>query len=666
MRTLGYAWFCFRLIGLLAGGAAAAQAQADGTLRWKSSVQGYITLSSPALSADGNTIYIGVERASGGRVVALPPDGIRPRWIRDLREPVDSSPAVGPDGTVYVGCVDGRLYALRPDTGEIKWEVNTGGFVTSSPAIGADGTVYFGSAASKLHAVTAQGAVRWTFDTGGTIDSSPAIGADGTIYFGCNDRQLYAVNPDGTEKWRLAAGGRIFSSPAIGADGTIYVGAADQRLYAANPDGTLKWSYFTNGDIQSSPVLGADGTVYFASADAYFYALNPAGPDDLRLKWRTDIRSTTVSTAVVRADGAIIFGADDRRVRALGAATGAVLWTYQADDAIESSPTIAADGSIYVGSLDGFVHKLNGNGSPVSAVSAWPGFRRSPAHDGRAPARAGSGQLVNLATRARVEGSETLIAGFVVQGRERRAYLLRAAGPALAAFGLAGMADPRLNLFSGSAALGGNDNWGQNETSLAEGLSIPDTSTAVGAFPLPEGSRDAALLVPLPPGLYSSHLRSTDGRGGVVLAEIYDALGGDPTSRLVNLSTRGRVGVGENSLFAGVVVGGAGITRLLLRAVGPGLAPFGVGGLLARPAMAFYRSDGAGGQTLLRTNSGWSTGGIAQDLASAAVLVGAFPLPEGSADCAMVVEVMPGAYTIQVSGVGDTTGEALVEIYVLP
>lgn len=645
---------------------AAGWAQADGSLRWKSSVQGYITLSSPALSADGNTIYIGVERANGGRVVALPPDGVRPRWIRDLRDPVDSSPAVGADGTVYVGCVDGRLYALRPESGEIKWEVNSGGFVSSSPALGADGTVYFGTAAGRLYAVSAQGAVRWTFATAGTIDSSPAIGADGTIYFGCDDRQLYAVNPDGTEKWRVATSGRIFASPAIGADGTIYIGSADQRLYAVNPDGSLKWSYFTNGDIQASPVLGADGTVYFASADAFFYALNPGGPDAQRLRWRTDIRSTTVSTAAVRADGAIIFGADDRRVRALHPATGAVLWTYQADDAIESSPTIAPDGSIYVGSLDGFVHKLNGNGSPASAVSAWPGFRRNAAHDGRAPARDGTGRLVNLATRARVEGNETLIAGFVVQGRDRRAYLLRGVGPALAAFGLAGMADPRLNLFSGATVLGGNDNWGQNEASLADGLSITDTSAAVGAFPLPEGSRDAALLVPLPPGLYSSHLRSTDGRGGVVLAEIYDALGGDPTSRLVNLSTRGRVGVGENGLFAGVVVGGSAATRLLLRAVGPGLAQFGVGGVLARPTMAFFRADGAGGQVLVRSNTGWTVGGVTQDLAGAATLVGAFPLPEGSADCAMVVEVPPGPYTIQVSGVGDTTGEALVEIYVLP
>jgi len=148
--------------------------------------------------------------------------------------------------------------------------------------------------------------------------------------------------------------------------------------------------------------------------------------------------------------------------------------------------------------------------------------------------------------------------------------------------------------------------------------------------------------------------------------EAYDAVGGDPSARLVNLSTRGQVGVGDNALFAGVVVGGTGRSRLLLRAVGPGLTQFGVAGVLDRPTLSLFTPVAGGGQRLIRSNAGWSTENLTYDFAAAARAVAAFPLQEGSADCAMVVTVEPGNYTLQVSGLNGQTGEALVEVYVLP
>ncbi len=636
-------------------------AQQEGTRRWAVNVQGYITLSSPAVSADGSTVYVGVERGGGGRVVALTADGVR-KWDVGLAEPVDSSPSVGPDGTVYIGCVDGRVYALNPANGATKWTFNSRGFVTSSPAIGLDGTVYFGSSTGKLHALTPEGGERWNFVTGGGIDSSPAIGADGTIFFGSDDKFIYAVSPAGGLKWRFATGGRVFASPAIGPDGTLYVGSGDQKMYAISPEGALRWEFLTNGDIQSSAALGADGTVYFASADGNFYALNPALDEGQRVKWVTGIRASAASTAAVRGDGVIIFGADDDKVRALNPSDGSLRWIFSAADDVESSPIVAPDGSIYVGSFDGFLYKINGNGSPLSAYSSWPAFRRDLTHAGRVGAKTGGGRLANLSTRAQVGDADTLIAGFFVQGTgaNARAYLVRGVGPALGQFGVAGMPDPRLQVFSGAVALGANDNWGTGPSPFG----VADTGLAVGAFPLPEGGKDAAIVLALPAGLYTAHVTSNDARGGVVLVEAYDAIGGDPAVRLVNLSTRGRVGVDANALFAGVVVGGTAPTRLLLRGIGPGLAQFRVSGVLARPTLALF--SGPGGGTLLQSNTGWTTDGLKTDLEVAANAVAAFPLLDGSADCAMVVTVDPGAYTIRISGVGNTTGEALVEIYVLP
>ena len=64
-----------------------------------------------------------------------------------------SSPAIGPDGTVYVGSRDGKLYAINTKSGGKLWEFETGGSVFSSPAIGPDGTVYVGSWDDKLYAI---------------------------------------------------------------------------------------------------------------------------------------------------------------------------------------------------------------------------------------------------------------------------------------------------------------------------------------------------------------------------------------------------------------------------------------------------------------------------------------------------------------------------------
>lgn len=639
---------------LVAAGALPAQ---DGTLQWMVTLQGFAS-ASPAVSPDGDTVYIGVETRTAGRIVAVNSDGsikwnvVRPDWV-------DSSPAVAPDGTVYVGCADGRLYALNPANGAIRWEVNTRTFVLSSPAIGADGTIYFGAGDARLHAVSRDGVERWAFQAGDWIDSSPAIGADGTIYFGSRDKNLYAVAPDGTERWRFQTGGRVDSSPAIGIDGTIYVGSTDQRMYAIAPDGSKKWDYLTNGEIVASPVLGADGTVYFAAVDTNFYAL---APENGALRWRRALPANSVSTAAVRGDGAIILGADDGLVRALEPRDGAIRWSFDTragqGDYIESSPLVAPDGSIYFGSLDGRLYKLRGNGSPLSALSSWPAFRRDATHTGRVTyVTDGSGRLLNLATRAQVSGNDTLIAGFFVQGSSAKAYLVRGIGPALEQFGVAGyMVDPRLEVFSGSVLLWANDNWSTAEP----GPSPVDTAEAVGAFPLVPGSKDATLVLALQPGLYTAHLQSADDRGGVALFEAYDAIGGDPTNRLVNLSLRGKVGVGENILIVGIVVGGTRPTRLLVRAVGPGLAPFGVTGVLQRPVLGVHR-----GATLIRANAGWTTDGFARDLAVAAESAAAFPLASGSADAAMILTVNPGPYTIQLTGAGGTTGEALAEIYVV-
>ena len=129
------------------------------------------------------------------------------------------------------------------DSANQVWLYLVDGSIYSSPAIGADGTIYVGSDDNNLYAIAPDGTMKWSFATGSYIESSPAIGLYGCIYVGSCDKKLYAINPDGSKKWSFLTGDYICSSPAIGADGTIYVGSYDKKLYAINTDGSQKWAF---------------------------------------------------------------------------------------------------------------------------------------------------------------------------------------------------------------------------------------------------------------------------------------------------------------------------------------------------------------------------------------------------------------------------------------
>ena len=126
--------------------------------------------------------------------------------------------------------------------------------------------------------------------------------------------------------------------------------------------------------------------------------------------------------------------------------------------------------------------------------------------------------------------------------------------------------------------------------------------------------------------------------------------------RLANLSTRAQVGTGGNVMITGFVVQEGAPKRVLIRAVGARLAttPFNVAGALADPQLQLYNGQGV----LVLGNDNWST----DDLATMN-LVGAFALTSGSRDAALVATLSPGAYTAQVSGVNNTSGVAILEVY---
>lgn len=197
----------------------------------------------------------------------------------------------------------GRTSLLGPQTPTLRWVFQAGDTVWGAPAVGADGTVYVGSRDRYLYALNPDGTEKWRFLTGGSVASDPTIGPDLTIYVGSNDACAYAVNPDGTEKWRCPTGGKIYSSPALSQQGTLYVVSMDNSLYAINPDGSQKWRFPTDGDVSySAPALASDGTVYVGDDSGTFYAVNADGTEKWRKPW-----CGAITSAVAVADDGVIY-----------------------------------------------------------------------------------------------------------------------------------------------------------------------------------------------------------------------------------------------------------------------------------------------------------------------------------------------------------------------
>jgi hypothetical protein len=129
-------------------------------------------------------------------------------------------------------------------------------------------------------------------------------------------------------------------------------------------------------------------------------------------------------------------------------------------------------------------------------------------------------RLVNSSARGAALRQNPLIGGFYVSGERSRRVLVRAAGPALTAYGVASAAvDPLLAVFSGPRVVAENDDWGQ---AGADALATADAAAAAGAFPFATGSRDAALVFVAAPGAYTVHVAPAKSSvGGEVLFEVY-------------------------------------------------------------------------------------------------------------------------------------------------
>jgi len=390
---------------------------------------------SPALSSDEKTIYFGTSALDdihkiSQYFVALNAETGKEIWRLGLGvSEVRSAPAVASDNSVYFtietrdpvnGAILGdELWHVSAE-GHLLWkyDINPGRMTMqvglSTPAIGPDGTIYVGG--DRLYAIDQNGSFRWSF-TGlwpEAIRNAPSIGKDGTIFFVYHNVPLTALDPiNGSEKWSVTLGvnDHSFSSPAIGDNGTIYVATQPGLLYAVSSSGEIQWTFdiasvgFT-GVFRCSPSVDANGSIYIGlnngNPSSAFFAINSNGtlkwlfepadlPDDVP-KDHFDI----YSSPALGSDGVVYFGQEFGRVYALNALDGSLVSMTNTFNGITwSSPAIDKKGVLYISDLSGKVYALQTGSKGLDPLAPWPKYRCNNQNSGRKDALKGLSSVLH-------------------------------------------------------------------------------------------------------------------------------------------------------------------------------------------------------------------------------------------------------------------------------
>jgi hypothetical protein len=258
------------------------------------------------------------------------------------------------------------------------------------------------------------------------------------------------------------------------------------------------------------------------------------------------------------------------------------------------------------------------------------------------------GQLQNIATRLRVQtGDNVLIGGFIISGTDPKKVMVRGIGPSLANHGISDpLEDPTLEVHDNATTLATNDDWKLRPDNSSQQAEIEATLLA------PTNDKESAVVTTLPANNsgYTAVLRGKNNSTGIGVVEAYD-LDSAANSRLANISTRGLVESGDHVLIGGIIPS-TGLTKVIVRAIGPTLTGYGITNPLLDPTLELYDDSG----TVVATNDDWQTT-QKEDIEEAHLE------PSDSRESAIFANLRAGNYTAVVRGKNGTTGIAVVEAY---
>ena len=282
---------------------------------------------------------------------------------------------------------------------------------------------------------------------------------------------------------------------------------------------------------------------------------------------------------------------------------------------------------------------------PNAPVTCQQAYNSVPLHLESTKFPAVGPRELNASTRGLVSNDDhTLIGGFIITGTESKLVALRVLGPSLTGSGVSGaVGNPSLTIYDASdQVVATNDDWA-NDPAAAE-------LTAEGLAP--SNSLEAATQQSLPPGAYTVVTRTQNGTSGIGLVETYD-VSPTSTSKLANLSTRGFVGLDDDVLIGGFIVGDVASSTLIVRAIGPSLADLGVSDALVDPSLTIYDVNG----TSIAANDDWRDDAHNLEVQNNGLA------PKDASESALALFLPPGNYSAIVRGADGGTGVGLVELY---
>jgi outer membrane protein assembly factor BamB len=329
-------------------------------------------LSSVAVDADG-TVYIG----AANFVYAV--DGFAGDliWSASVGGVVQTTPAIGAAGFLYVGCNNGYAYGLSTATGYIEWEYAANSLLTSSPVIGPTDIVYFGDEDGTVHALDGASGVQIWSAFVGVYPGSPTLGMNGEIYIpSAGANMVYALNAlTGEVLWSQTTANAPFAI-TVGANGTVFLAGSGTGVQTLSPTtGNVSQSY-PGATVYASPAISTDGVLFYGDSEGIFWAVTTKAS----VLWTYQLAQTGAafqSAATIGADGTVYVGATDHNVYALNGSTGALIWQFTTGNVVLSQPVIGATSTLYVKSSDANTYALVYQG-PSPTATATPSYSPTP------------------------------------------------------------------------------------------------------------------------------------------------------------------------------------------------------------------------------------------------------------------------------------------------
>jgi len=576
-------------------------------------------------------------------------------FVRNL--PVD---VIGLDEpAVSISAGDGHTCAILASGGLKCWGHNDSGKI-DGPIAGTSGKDHYWTAVDALPAGSSVSAVTaGRHQTCAVASGSAALSCWGITGTGLSPESLFSQGATG-----VATGANYFAN-----NGTTPFLYLDSSTCVLVNGGVQCWGSTGNGSTVPVGVAGLSAGVQAISAGGGAYSSGIVGgnPVGCALMSTTGVKCWTLLLTDPEdvpglASGVASVSVGTAHQCALTIGGGVKCWGSNShgqlgsgatsDESLRDVPGLTS-GVVAVGS--GFRHSCalldtgkvrcwgdNTFWQMASGGAFVPSNPPSPVLTGIVP------RLANLSTRASiVTSNDVTIGGFAISGSASKTVVVRGIGPSLVNFGIrSALGNPTLQLVRSSdqSVIAANDDW--------QSAANADQLSASGFAP--SHPLESAIHITLEPGLYSAILSGAGGSIGVGLVEVYEV--DRPEVPLINISTRAQVQAGEGVMIAGFVISGEAPQLVVVRAIGPSLAYFGVSGALADPTLQLVRqSDG----TPVASNDDWASA----DPESRDAIYYAGLAPSDFKEAAISVMLPPGAYTAIVSGAGGGTGTALVEVY---